>query len=478
MPFARLCRAPCKNRRKSERSLRFLDGNAKPVNRSQVRTLEPAAHARGGPPFESKVYVGGAWRIQNRTPNPDDRPRFGYPPFPMPDSSPSAAHTPALGRSLRDVAPRAVWPRLLATARLAAAPSRLLLGTLLVVALGLVSKAPTIWLAKDAPNPMSVLSTRAAAATAKLRTAIFDFDLGGAVSSLTDAIVGSVTAAFRVGPWSFLSVMVPALILCGIIGGAIARSAAVSFVGRGTPRGVDAAIFALKRAKSFGIVLLAPWIVVGLLCLLLAILGWAGLSIAYVQVVGAVLSGVSLLLAAIIFALVAAYAVGAAMLPAALACEGTDAIDAVQRVVAYSWARPGRMLACAATLLIQAIVVAVVLGAAIAAIKLVAASSLTVWVADDVAQYLKFWLLRGEAPYTMTIAETGSLKATGRILGFWGKVPLLLVAGYFFSFLFSGGTIWYLIMRLVCDGQEPEELWSPSAAVQRPDDGEPGPADD
>ena len=424
------------------------------------------------------MYVGGASQIQKQRTNPDSQPGFGYPPVRMPEPSAVSPSSSVPGRPLRDLPPRAVWPRIFAAARLAAAPSRLLMGTLLAVLLGLVSKIPSIWINKGDPNPVDLLSTRSASAADKLGNAVFGLKFDAAAGSLIDLLVGSVTTAFRAGPWSFLAVAIPALILSGIIGGAIARSAAVSFVGRGTPTGFEVAGFALKRAKSFGVVLLAPWVVVGLVFLVNAIFGWAALSIGYVQVVGAVLSGIALLLAAVMFALVAAYAVGAAMLPSALACEGTDAIDAIQRVVAYAWARPGRMLAFACTLLVQALVVAVLIGAAVAAVKLVASASLTLWLPDDKAQYLRFWFLRGEAPYTMTIEPSASLKATGQVLAFWGKVPLLLVSGYFVSYLFSGGSVWYLLMRLLCDGQEPEELWIPTNAVVRPDDSSAAGSDD
>jgi len=389
----------------------------------------------------------------------------------MPESKPTDTCVAVTLRPLSDTKAPAVWPRLFATARIAAAPSRVMLGTLLVVLLGLVSKLPSLWLSTESKDPVTVLGARFGATLAKLQAAVFELKPGPAVGQLVELIVGPVTGAFRAAPWSSLAVAVPALMLFGVIGGAIARSAAVSFVGRGTMSGVEALAFALRRGRGFALVLLAPWMVVGLLWVLTAALGWAGLSLAYVQVVGAVLSGLALVTGTIMFGLIAAFAVGGAMLPGALACEGTDAIDAVQRVVAYSWARPARLVASFVTLLLVMMAVGAAAGAAAAAIKMIAASTLTVWMPNDEAQYLRFWLLRGEAPFTQTIEATGSLRATGRVLAFWGKVPGLLVSGYVLSFVFSGGSVWYLLSRLVCDGQEPEELWSPSAPVSRPDDG-------
>jgi len=326
-----------------------------------------------------------------------------------------------------------------------------------------------MWLEDKSRNPASVFGEQAVTATRLIGASVDDLSLPKFFRGAIQLTVGTWTAAFKSGPWSFLAIAVPSLIFAGIIGGAIARSAAETFVGRPTPRGVAAFTFAAKRARSFAIVLLAPWAVLGLLYLLNAILGWLGLSLPWVQVAGAVLGFVGVVGAALIFAVVGAYAVAAPMLPAALACEGTDAIDAVQRVAAYAWGRPGRLLLYGATLLVQGLFLAVVLVGIVGVVNLVAAESLTLWLPNDKGSYLRVWLISGEAPFTMSIQETASLKATGRVLGFWGKVPLLLVAGYLASFVFSGGSVWYLLMRLICDGQEPEELWSPSGPVLRPE---------
>ncbi len=389
----------------------------------------------------------------------------------MVEPAPPSRSAPAPGVSLREFPVRPVWPRLLSTAKIAAAPSRILLGSLLVVVLGLIAGIPRLWISDGAADPAKVAGEWTSLAAGRFEKAFRGLDLSEFIGGSVMLLVDSWAMAFKSDPWSFLAIAVPGLAIAGIIGGAIARSAAETFVGRSTPTGTNALAFALRRVRSFGVVLLAPLVVIGLLYLVNAIAGWAALSIPWVQVVGSVLALVAIGFAALMVALAAAYVVAAPMLPGALACEGTDAIDAVQRVVAYAWSRPGRTLLYGATLLVLGILLASIIGATVGLVNQIAAQSLTVWLPGDKAAYLRMWLISGEAAYTMTINETASLKASGRVLGFCGKVPTVLGAGYLLSFVFSAGSVWYLLMRLVCDGQEPEELWFPSGPVARPDEG-------
>ena len=49
------------------------------------------------------------------------------------------------------------------------------------------------------------------------------------------------------------------------------------------------------------------------------------------------------------------------------------------------------------------------------------------------------------------------------ILGFWRGVLGLIVAGYAMSMVACMGTMIYLAMRRVCDGQDTTEIWDPAA---------------
>ncbi len=63
---------------------------------------------------------------------------------------------------------------------------------------------------------------------------------------------------------------------------------------------------------------------------------------------------------------------------------------------------------------------------------------------------------------TISGEERGwSMNAMASSIAFWSRLPGFLVGAYLISFYFSGGTLLYLMMRLVCDGQDPSELWRP-----------------
>ncbi|VAX40232.1 hypothetical protein MNBD_PLANCTO03-1379, partial [hydrothermal vent metagenome] len=79
------------------------------------------------------------------------------------------------------------------------------------------------------------------------------------------------------------------------------------------------------------------------------------------------------------------------------------------------------------------------------------------------------------------VLEVGRLaKASAGMVGFWGSFLRVVAASYVVSMMLTTGTLIYLFMRQLCDGQHYAELWTPGqierafeAAMRDTGDGEP-----
>jgi hypothetical protein len=268
-----------------------------------------------------------------------------------------------------------------------------------------------------------------------------------------------------------------------VLGGAVCRSVATEFSQEIVYPWPRVLRFAAARWGSFAAVLLLPALVVGLIALLLAVAGWVGFGgVPVFDVLGALLFGLALVLALVaVLTLVLAVLAGPMLLPA-VACEGTDAIDAVQRAFAYAFAKPLR--------LIWYLLVAAVIGAVAVAIAWTLAEGADRFARAATASWASpsgAAALTGEFPPGATLDTEGSpreLRGTSalaaRIVNLWSAALATLVAAYAASYIFTSGTLIYLFMREVCDGQHHTELWTPGlietsleASMRRPADAPP-----
>ncbi|HYE60392.1 MAG TPA: hypothetical protein VD997_00215 [Phycisphaerales bacterium] len=372
-----------------------------------------------------------------------------------------------------------VWPRLLAAARLALRPARLGLGVLMLVLIGLIAQIPRLWVrtGADTPydGPLSMGSDLARRGLSKIIHGVFDLSPKDAAAGLFDLFIELPRQLIDQYPWGSLAVFVPALLVWAVGGGAIARSAATEFsLDRRTswPR---ALAFALSRWGSLFSSLAAPLLIVGLLIGLMAVLGLGLLGIAYVNVVTSMLYFLVLLAGFVAVVILVAYLLATPMLVPACACEGTDAIDGIQRCYAYVTGRPFKLVLYSAILLVQAVVVAVVIGALAQA-----TISLSLWSSSLLLPEFFGYAVQAQGDPSITV-DTAALSPTAafatRVVGFWVAVPALIVGAYVVSFWFSGGTVLYLLMRQVCDGQDTGELWTPGliAGTHATPEAEPAP---
>lgn len=356
-------------------------------------------------------------------------------PSPQPDSPsqspPTPLHQPTPFEALtQDL----VWPMLFRAPGMSLRPARIGLGAAAVLLVGLIWQLPG--LARSTPHKVDLLHLMADATD----------------SSTLDWLSG---LAGELSAWGWLA-LVASAVVASILGGSIARSVAVEFATRRRPGWPTVLRFGLTRAAAFAGLVLLPSLAMVAAWLFIRVYGWAMLSLPGLQVLGGVLFILPLVAGLAATLLAAGLTLGLPMLAPSLACEGIDAIDSLQRTLAYVVRRPVMLLA---KLLLLGVLGSAMLGiahfVADAAVGVIVPTALS----TDAARH---GLEIGDA----TPKPSWSKNTTWRLVHAWGQVPHLLLGGLAVSYFFSGGTLLYLSMRHACDGQDPEELWSPPSGTE------------
>lgn len=261
-------------------------------------------------------------------------------------------------------------------------------------------------------------------------------------------VIGPFVALFTRGvgfrTWSCAVTMgLWALVVWGIIGGAIARIAVVQLtVGGGV--GVATAVrFALRRSLSLIGAPLTPFLAVALIAagsaafgLLYWIPGGVGATIA------GVLGFIPLLLGLLMALILLGLALGWPLMHQTVAAEGEDVADALSRSYSYVNQRTIRYLAHLAT--------AWLLGA----LGLVAA----VFFARVVLNLADWGMALGmpARPAEMPVSEMAH--------EFWAGLVGWLAHAYVYSYFWSATAVIYLVLREDVDGTDPHDVYLPEQA--------------
>ncbi len=387
------------------------------------------------------------------------------------DGMPTTRGRPTISRF-----PAPHWAMLLRAGSLAARPSRVGLSLIVIILIALIGRIPEIWLGAEG-GPAAMAGKMGLEAAQRIGFSLAHLDYLGVFRAVYDLAVVTPVAVTSAYPGTTALLLLPMIIVWTIGGGAISRAAAEELAtGRRLPW-TAALAFSLTRWSSMIGSLLGPLVVLTLASLALAGAGWLCFAFPGVRFVGALLfilaMGVSLAMVLLMVGMLA----GIPMTVPAVACEGTDAFDAVQRTIAYTFARPFRLAGASALLLAQLVIIASLAGLIAYGVVGVATWGLSLFLPDDARQFIEagaFGASLGEG------SGTKALSASQRIIAFWAAIPSLLVSAYVVSYFFSAGTTLYLAMRRICDAQEPEELWDPgdTPGLREPSPGDPPASDD
>jgi hypothetical protein len=288
---------------------------------------------------------------------------------------------------------------------------------------------------------------------------------GGFLAHITDVAWMCATpivrcvALVRDHVWAALALGLPILVIACFFGCAIARVASCEF-GRAVRIPWPAAIgFAIKRLGPLSVAVFGPACVAGLVSALVMVGGSLLFRWEIMGVLGGALYFAALGVSAFAVFLFASFSLGWPMIVPAVACEcsdapgktGGDGIDALQRVLAYVPNSPLRLFLYSGILIAQFSVL--LYFAAMLADALVSFTSKS---AGAFAGVTGRAVLAGETEVLGGLGKTAS-----QFVSFWNNVPHVVVAALAFSFVFSGGTVMYLLLRRLNDGQDESEIAVP-----------------
>ena len=356
-----------------------------------------------------------------------------------------------------------LWVKLLRLPALALRPQRVGLAVFLVVLVGLIGRLEMPWRDAETLPFLDAMLGAKLEAFAQLWRGVVGLH-GGAIGAGFAALLIDVPAmALTRYPVETVLLGVPMALVWAVLGGAVCRSVACEVSLEMTLPWTKQLGFAVKRWRTFLGVAVLPASLIALIALVLAMGGVVLFNVVPgLELIGGLFYGLGLLLGVVAAGLVVVLLLGWSMLLPSAACEGTDAFDSVGRVLAYVVARPVRLLTYVLIGgLVSVLAGGLALGLAESAIGFTRATT-GAWVPAQ-----GFAELTGAYPPEAQLNEAGELRAIGGVasvsswmVGFWGSCLRLVATGYALSCVLTAGTMVYLFMRQVCDGQHYAELWS------------------
>ncbi|MDX2116649.1 MAG: hypothetical protein SFY96_00525 [Planctomycetota bacterium] len=382
---------------------------------------------------------------------------------------PAAGPRPFRGLVLSDLTDDLLWTKLLSVPGLALRPDRLFVSLFVMLIVGLLG-----WVVL---RPTDTNSATWAYSTTAMGTSLSDIEPskvaqmgwqalsegawpfradGGSIGvRLPDAVRirdgvrmlawETPMSAFAHRPIATVLAGLAAIFVFFVGWGAVARSTALEFAQSVQLSWPESVAFSLKRWSSvvFGGIL--PLLIVGAMGLALGVAGWLLLHWPYVNVAGALVYGIFMLVGLGAVLLLGSFLLGGVMLVPTVVCECVDSLEAMQRVTAYVYARPMRLVLYTLFVILELVVVLWFFGLVADGVV-----GFTQWAAGA---FLSVPLGGG--------TETGGVKTAGAILEFWNNVPRYIVGAIGLSFVFTASSVLYLLVRRLCDGQEVGDLWMP-----------------
>jgi len=344
-----------------------------------------------------------------------------------------------------------LWPRVLAAAALGLRPGRIGLaffGMILVMGIAWVGGKIDGWMGFTTGVMPSLSATPDGGPTL-----LFNWFVGIPVACIKGWPATTVLGVFVILPMWLVVV------------GAISRMTAVEFARGEFITWTEALSFSLARMRSFVGAILGPVVIIWVIALILAAAGWLLLHWPWVNVLGGALYGIAIILGIAASLIGIAYIVGHGLLVPAVACEGSDAIDAIQRAYAYTLDRPVRLIVYTTLSCLGLVFVMVVASAIVGGGIGIAYLSAGTWagprgqemILSGTSAAFPIPMFSGGAPETLE----GSYARGAWLIRLWTMIPVYGLLACLVSCGMSCTTVVYLAIRRICDGQDTAELWVP-----------------
>jgi len=310
--------------------------------------------------------------------------------------------------------------------------------------------------------------------TYRTAAAVLQFHFGEAVRGLRALVVEIPMASWNAAPSFTCFFLLICVTVLGWGGGLLCRMSAGDLAGHSWTV-ADAGTFIRPRVTSLVCAPIFAGALVGVLLLPSLLIGWLT-SVPLINMIAAFVLPIALLCAMLSAVVAAAALIGSILLAPAVACDGCDAVESIQRAGAYILARPLHLvwsvllsvLSLALALLASDGIVAWSWGAAMA--------SMNMGGAVDVA--------RGAG--TMQLLEPFR-DGPALVLGFsdgiaasfidiWRTVLGIAIGAVMLSVGFACATRTYVLLRASADGQEWSDMWMDGEPTETESAREPRPS--
>lgn len=351
-----------------------------------------------------------------------------------------------------------LWPVLFQSVSLAMRPARLIMAYVCLVLVALCIRIPSMW-AEKGKSVEQAFSATWPKAMNDFVGAVGDFDPLRTLNAIGRLFIALPALIMENQNWyDVLAAFVPALVVWSVFACAICRSVAEDHVGMPRRSWTEYLSFGIGKSRSAFFAYAGPLVLAWMSLLAVSCVGVL-LRVPFLQIVAALFAGIALLIGLLVTLMAAGLILGAPMLIPAVACEGTDAIDANQRALAYVYARPLRYIAYLLLVVTMLVATGVLTSMLFDRGITLSVDAMMRFTGDENRGYLKLMALNGEEPFSGPEASW-HLKSTGTVLSFWVDAWRLLVPAFTLSLFHSASTLLYLLVRKVNDGQEPSELWT------------------
>lgn len=357
-----------------------------------------------------------------------------------------------------------LWPRLFRVPRLALRAGRIALAVLIILLIGLIDQTLAAVTEADDLPVVVMLGERFGAGLAEAGQLAAQLELGDAVMRGWQAAWFSVTQTFVDAPWRSSVVIPVALLIYITLAVGISRMAVEDFARGRSMRWTQGLAWAAHGLFATLTAHLVPIVVILLLTAVLAVGGYALLGVPFLNILGAILGVLGVFVGFVAVVLIVGLFLGAPMLAPAIAAEGVDGLEAMQRVYSYVLTRPARFAVYTAILAAQFVVVS-----SVALALAYATSAMTSWGAGLIFDWTGNahgqLVAHGVAAEDMTWGGKRAAAIMGTVL----KLPGLVAAGFLLCYWISGWSVQYLLLRQAADGQDVTDIYVPGEMEARVD---------
>lgn len=295
------------------------------------------------------------------------------------------------------------------------------------------------------------------------------FSTGGVLGALSVMVLGVPGWLYRTHPGFLALFLTFVFLLTALLGGAIARLAALQATRDLRPSAFTALRFTAQRYPWFVLAPVIPLAIAVGFGLVLALAGLILFNVPGLDVVGALLFGLMLLVGFVMALILVGVLIAAPLLLPAMAVEGTDAFDVISRGFNYIIGRPWHYLFYntvyvvygALTYLFVGMIVFVTLWCTHAAVGLWTFAT----VGEQGEAVTRFEAILpgpqlGELVHTVNWDAVGGTSAVAAwIVLVWVKLLIALLPAFAVSFFFCEQTWIYLLLRRSIDGAELDEVY-------------------